>query len=668
MSEGWKKFAERWVSGSLLCVVLAASTEVHAQGALDEVGFEVTVPPGGLVADGAPAGLPVQEGDLLLSLIESPTSMFVGLMNDEAELHWAEQTPFRGFYMKPWKPGEFVWYNYALRKWTVIDDEFTPLDTLTQSFPDDDDYHDVHLFEDGTYLVVMLQHFEMDLTEIGGLEEAEVLNPYMVHLDQDENILREWSGLEEMPINAEIDNLYWPTVDYLHWNAVQFDQHGGLLLSFRNRSQIVRLRPEDWSIHWKLGGAENQFVIDDPGWNGFNVQHDVHDLGDGRILLFDNGIFNEEGFLSRALELELDTVNFTAENVWQFAHPDAVYGAAQGSAIRLENGNTLVGWGTAGTPQFGTRVTEVTPEGEISFEVRFTDGATLYRARKYDADVLSGCRIQGAVNYTDSPWLLAQGQCFFDVDEDGDGWTDLEGDCDDNNALVYPGALEIAGDGVDQDCDGEDAVGGCMDPTAANFQSEATLDNGTCLYEVIFRVDLALEPDPSGTGWELMWTELELTDTADAEFVNGSTVMPTNAAWDVAQFSVFMGQGVHAYRFVRPDGVQENIAREVVLEEGSGTVDLGAVCFNSYGPCPGCLDPMDAAYNPWSSADLYCVGWVVQGCTYLDAINFEATANWDDGSCMFDAAPTCPGDFDGDGSVTVTDLMDMLATLGSVCL
>lgn len=111
-------------------MVLAASTEVHAQGALDQVGFDVTVPPGGLLADGEPAGLPFQEGDLLLSLIESPTSMFVGLMNDEAELHWAEQTPFRGFYMKPWKPGEFVWYDYTLRKWTVVDDEFTPLDTL----------------------------------------------------------------------------------------------------------------------------------------------------------------------------------------------------------------------------------------------------------------------------------------------------------------------------------------------------------------------------------------------------------------------------------------------------------------------------------------------------------------------------------------------------------
>ena len=304
---GWLTLC--WVS------VLIGIADASGQGALGEVGFDVTVPPGGVLPDGSSAGLPVQEGDLLLSLIKSPTAMFSGLMNEEAELHWAEQTPFRGFYMKPWKPGEFVWYNYTLRKWTVVDDEFTPLDTLTQSFPDDDDYHDVHLFEDGTYLVVMLQHVEMDLTALGGLAEAEVLNPYMVHLDQDENILREWSGLEELPIDPDIDIMFWPTVDYLHWNAVQFDEHGGLLLSLRNRSQIVRLRPEDWSIHWKLGGAENQFVLNDPGWNGFNVQHDVHDLGDGRILLFDNGIYNQQGYLSRALELQLDTVNFTAENV-----------------------------------------------------------------------------------------------------------------------------------------------------------------------------------------------------------------------------------------------------------------------------------------------------------------------------------------------------------------
>lgn len=44
-----------------------------------------------------------------------------------------------------------------------------------------------------------------------------------------------------------------------------------------------------------------------------------------------------------------------------------------------------------------------------------------------------------------------------EVDSDEDGYRICEGDCDDGNADVYPGAQEICGDGIDQDCDGEDA-------------------------------------------------------------------------------------------------------------------------------------------------------------------------------------------------------------------
>ena len=109
------------------------------QGALDDLDLEVMVPPGGVLDNGGSADLPVQSGDLLLSLVLSPTSMFAALVDDEANMTWAEQTPFRGFYMKPWGPGEFVWYDYSLRKWTVVDASFTTLDTLTQSFAPDDD-------------------------------------------------------------------------------------------------------------------------------------------------------------------------------------------------------------------------------------------------------------------------------------------------------------------------------------------------------------------------------------------------------------------------------------------------------------------------------------------------------------------------------------------------
>jgi hypothetical protein len=38
-------------------------------------------------------------------------------------------------------------------------------------------------------------------------------------------------------------------------------------------------------------------------------------------------------------------------------------------------------------------------------------------------------------------------------DIDGDGWTTCNGDCNDNNALVNPGAFEVVGNGIDDDCD-----------------------------------------------------------------------------------------------------------------------------------------------------------------------------------------------------------------------
>ncbi|MDP2309634.1 MAG: putative metal-binding motif-containing protein [Pseudomonadota bacterium] len=42
------------------------------------------------------------------------------------------------------------------------------------------------------------------------------------------------------------------------------------------------------------------------------------------------------------------------------------------------------------------------------------------------------------------------------VDDDEDGWTEVDGDCNDADATIHPEATEVAGDGVDSDCDGAD--------------------------------------------------------------------------------------------------------------------------------------------------------------------------------------------------------------------
>jgi hypothetical protein len=89
--------------------------------------------------------------------------------------------------------------------------------------------------------------------------------------------------------------------------------------------------------------------------------------------------------------------------------------------------------------------------------------------------------------------------CFADDDQDGFGSTvtttaldgtcdtadsesDVDTDCDDTDDTVYPGAAEVADDGIDQDCNGVDAITCFVDADQDSFGSAATTTalDGTC--------------------------------------------------------------------------------------------------------------------------------------------------------------------------------------------
>lgn len=57
-------------------------------------------------------------------------------------------------------------------------------------------------------------------------------------------------------------------------------------------------------------------------------------------------------------------------------------------------------------------------------------------------------------------------------DNDGDGLTERQGDCDDSDASVYPGAPEELCDGRDNDCDGR------VSPTESGSAACFALEKG----------------------------------------------------------------------------------------------------------------------------------------------------------------------------------------------
>jgi hypothetical protein len=178
-------------------------------------------------------------------------------------------------------------------------------------------------------------------------------------------------------------------------------------------------------------------------------------------------------------------------------------------------------------------------------------------------------------------------------------------------------------------CDVFIEVPGCMDPEADNYNSEANLDDGTCVYTIDCESATALQlnmVDSYGDGWNGNY--FEMYDLGGNQLVNTTLESGSSGTYD----------------FCLNDGCYSI----VTTGAGSWTYEVSWILVSGVDTLATGLSPS----STWIALNQDC--GFVNGCTDASACNYNADANVEDYSCLYAAAyydceGSCLSDVDGDG-------------------
>ena len=185
---------------------------------------------------------------------------------------------------------------------------------------------------------------------------------------------------------------------------------------------------------------------------------------------------------------------------------------------------------------------------------------------------------------------------------------------------------------------------GCTDPLASNYDSLATVDDGSCLYSVTFNVDMNCEPAGS---FGFVHLESPLFGWC------GGCVPMTDPDGDgVHSVTVDLAAGNFEYKYAVDNwGGQEDLVDDMI---SGGTcapitdyssyanrlvaIAPGLTTADTYGSCDacvlGCTDPLANNYDSLATTDDGSCTYCTYGCTDPLAFNYDSLATCDDGSCI----------------------------------
>ena len=225
-------------------------------------------------------------------------------------------------------------------------------------------------------------------------------------------------------------------------------------------------------------------------------------------------------------------------------------------------------------------------------------------------------------------------------------WTISDGD----TILLSGGAPYVGGIG---DCG---FVYGCTDSLALNYNTEATIDNGSCTYPLAGCTDeSALNYNPAATEDDGSCTyPIDCDGLTSVVIEVGGGSWQSEVSWNIAGFEGISGSteacledGCHTFNMYDSygDGWNGNtvtifagvdVLAAGTLENGSeGTLSFGLNFDGECGPIYGCTDSLALNFDAEASSDDGSCEYPVLGCTDTLALNYNPDAVEDDGSCTY---------------------------------
>jgi len=356
----------------------------------------------------------VAPGSIFLSVTDPGTNgaFYMMVLTNDASALWYQAATNEVYDFKPLTDG-YLHYGELFHTYSytgggdvthnLLDNNDNPAGTVTAGNGYVADCHDFQLLPNGHVLLIGYYKTRMNLSLLvpGAYPNALLAGAVIQELDDQQNVVFQWRTWDHFTVNSYYGPYGYatnalalnPVIDGFHLNSVFMDTDGNLLVS-NFGMDVWKINRQTGQIMWRIGGLANQFTF--VGVNPRQAltefsDHTVTRLANGDILVFCNA--NQQATYSSAVyEYRLDETNKIATLVWSYKPATNVYSWHYGSAQRLPNGNTFIGWGSAqivpgvgGTlDQYIPACTEVTPAGSVVFEMRFNDPtADSYRAFRF---------------------------------------------------------------------------------------------------------------------------------------------------------------------------------------------------------------------------------------------------------------------------------------------